>query len=174
MSLGKRPTSKAPGRPQSPGALAARMRAAGLRLTAQRKLIADALESARDHVDAESVFRIARARDAGAHRATVYRTLGALKRLGLIDELDLMHVTGERHFYEVRPEELHIHLVCTSCGRVEEPGGPFWRELKRRVARETGFRPEVVRIEMGGLCARCTGRSRGSGRPRATRRKTTK
>ena len=174
MNPGRRSAPKPFGTPPSPGALAARMRAAGLRLTAQRRLIADVLEGARNHVDAESVFRIARARDAGAHRATVYRTLRALKRLGLIDELDLMHVTGERHFYEVRPDELHIHLVCTSCGGVEEPGGPFWRDLKRRVAREAGFRPEVVRIEMGGLCARCAGRSRAEGRRGAARRKTTR
>ncbi len=135
--------------------LADRMKAKGLRLTGQRKVLADLLDQAQDHLDAESVFRLAKDRDPSIHRATVYRTLNTLKKLGLVDELDLMHVTGERHFYEVRPSAFHIHLVCVSCGSVQEPGGPFWEDLKRRVEKETSFRPEVVRLEMGGLCAEC-------------------
>jgi Fur family ferric uptake transcriptional regulator len=151
------------------GTLAERMKARGLRLTWQRRLLAELLEGARKHLDAETVFRLARRRDPAIHRATVYRTLNSLKRLGLVDELDLMHVTGERHFYEVRPSAFHIHLVCTACGGVEEPGGAFWEDLKRRVETETGFAPEVVRLEMGGLCSRCRrrparNRSRGSTR----------
>jgi Fur family ferric uptake transcriptional regulator len=154
-------------RPEEGGTLAERMRAAGLRLTGQRRLLAELLDHARTHLDAETVFRLARRRDPGIHRATVYRTLNSLKRLGLVDELDLMHVTGERHFYEVRPSTFHIHLICTSCGAVEEPGGPFWEDLKRRVERETGFAPDVVRLEMGGLCSRCGDRAarRRSGHP---------
>ncbi len=144
--------------PDGSGSLVERMKTRGLRLTGQRRLLAELLDGAETHLDAETVFRLARRRDPSIHRATVYRTLNRLKRLGLVDELDLMHVTGERHFYEVRPSEFHIHLVCTSCGRVEEPGGAFWEDLRRRVERETGFTPEVVRLEMGGLCSRCRGR----------------
>jgi len=132
-----------------------RMRARGLRLTWQRRLLAHLLDSAAGHLDAEEVFRLARRKDPRIHRATVYRTLSLLKNLGLVDELDLMHVSGDRHYYEVRPSEFHIHLVCMKCGAVQEPGGPFWQELKRRVEEETGFRPEVVRLEMGGRCVNC-------------------
>jgi Fur family ferric uptake transcriptional regulator len=106
-------------------------------------------------MNAEQVYLEARRRDPGIHRATVYRTLNALKKLGLVDELDLMHVTGDRHFYEVRPSSFHIHVVCMKCGSVEELGGPFWEDLKRRVVRETGFKPEAVRLEMGGRCRDC-------------------
>jgi Fur family ferric uptake transcriptional regulator len=135
--------------------LTSRMKAAGLRMTQQRRLLAELLESAREHLDAESVYRLARTRDPRIHRATVYRTLKMLKELGLVDELDLMHVPGDRHFYEVRPSAFHIHLVCMKCGSVEEPGGPFWEDLNRRVQRETGFEPSIVRLEMGGYCTRC-------------------
>ena len=132
-----------------------RMKARGVRLTGQRKLLALLLESAEEHLDAESVYRLAKVRDETIHRATVYRTLNMLKKLGLVDELDLMHVSGERHFYEIRPSTLHIHLVCTSCKRVDEPDEAFWDDLKRRVENENGFRPEVVRVEMAGVCAAC-------------------
>ena len=132
-----------------------RMKARGLRLTGQRKILAELLETADEHLDAESVYRRAKAKDGTVHRATVYRTLNKLKKLGLVDELDLMHVSGERHYYEIRPSKLHIHLVCTACKRVDEPDEAFWDDLKRRVENENGFRPEVVRIEMAGLCAAC-------------------
>jgi Fur family ferric uptake transcriptional regulator len=132
-----------------------RMKAKGVRLTGQRKILAKLLETAEEHLDAESVYRLAKAKDETIHRATVYRTLNKLKKLGLVDELDLMHVSGERHFYEIRPSTLHIHLVCTTCKRVDEPDEAFWDDLKRRVENENGFRPEVVRVEMAGVCAAC-------------------
>ena len=132
-----------------------RMKARGLRLTGQRKILAELLETAEEHLDAESVYQLAKAKDETIHRATVYRTLNKLKKLGLVDELDLMHVSGERHFYEIRPSTLHIHLVCTTCKRVDEPDEAFWDDLKRRVENENGFRPEVVRVEMAGVCAAC-------------------
>ena len=47
-----------------------------------------------------------------------------------------MHVSGERHYYEVRPKAFHIHLVCTSCRGVEEPGGRFWETRSAASARE--------------------------------------
>jgi len=143
--------------------LVKRMQAVGLRMTYQRRILADLLEGADAHLDAESVYQLARRRDPRIHRATVYRTLNTLKKLGLVDELDLMHVTGDRHFYEVRPSTFHIHLVCTKCGSVQEPGGPFWEELKRRVYRETKFKPEAMRLEMGGVCETCQETSRNPG-----------
>ena len=132
-----------------------RMKAHGIRLTGQRRVLAELLENATEHLDAEQVYQKAKVKDRSIHRATVYRTLNKLKKLGLVDELDLMHVSGERHYYEIRPSTLHIHLVCTSCKRVDEPSESFWDDLKRRVESENGFRPEVVRIEMAGLCAVC-------------------
>ena len=141
------------------------MRARGLRLTSQRRILADLLEQASEHLDADAVLARAQEKDPSIHRATVYRTLHRLKKLGLIDELDLMHVSGERHFYEIRPRAFHIHLVCTVCKGVEEPSGPFWEDLKRKVERETGFQPEIVRLEMGGRCRRCV--RRGEGRAQA-------
>ena len=132
-----------------------RMEARGLRMTWQRRLLAELLEQADEHLDAEKIYQLAHRKDPRIHRATVYRTLNTLKKLGLIDELDLMHYSGERHFYEVRPSSFHIHLICMRCGSVQEPGGPFWEDLKNRVRREAEFEPEVVRLEMGGVCLRC-------------------
>jgi Fur family ferric uptake transcriptional regulator len=132
-----------------------RMRSRGLRTTWQRRVVAESLEEADGHLDAETIFARARRKDARIHRATVYRTLNTLKRHGLVVELDLLRYGGDRHLYEVRPASFHIHLVCRECGRVQEPAGAFWAQLEDRVRAETGFRTEILRLEAGGVCAVC-------------------
>lgn len=138
-----------------------RIRAKGMRLTEQRRIVAHVLDTADDHLDVEGVLRLAQKKDPTIHRATVYRTLNSFKENGLVDELDLMHVSGGRHYYEVRPSNFHIHLVCTACGSVEEPEEPSWERLRRRVENETGFKAEAIRMEIGGTCRDCSGRRKG-------------
>ena len=65
--------------------LTERMRTRGLRMTSQRRVLARLLENAEEHLDADEVYRLARKQDPRIHRATVYRTLNTLKKLGLID-----------------------------------------------------------------------------------------
>jgi Fe2+ or Zn2+ uptake regulation protein len=129
-----------------------------MRMTEARRIVAGVLKRAEDHLDVEEVLRRARKKDPRIHLATVYRTLNALKAAGLVDELDLMHVEGGGHYYEIRPSKFHIHLVCTACGTVEEPEGAFWEGLGRRVESETGFKPKTMRLEMGGTCRACSGK----------------
>jgi Fur family ferric uptake transcriptional regulator len=85
----------------------------------------------------------------------VYRTIGLLKHMGLIDELDLMHVEGEKHYYEVKTNKDHSHMACFRCGAVLEYASSSLEKLKQEMARESGFQIRVVRLEVGGLCKKC-------------------
>jgi Fur family ferric uptake transcriptional regulator len=161
----KKRTKTADGVKQQEPKFVATLRERGLRVTPQRRVVAEVLEEAEDHIDAETLFQRGRRRNPAIHRATVYRALRLFKRLGLVDELDLMHVSGEQHFYEIRPSLFHIHLVCVECGGVEEPGGVFWQQVRKRVEKESGFKPEGARLEMSGRCARCQGRGAKSAGP---------
>jgi Fur family ferric uptake transcriptional regulator len=69
----------------------------GIRLTAQRRALIETIQEATTHLDTESLLKLALNRDPNIDRATVYRTIELLKRLGMIDELDLMHLNGEKH-----------------------------------------------------------------------------
>ena len=66
--------------------------ARGVRLTAQRRALIETIQEATTHLDAASLLKLARERDPKINRATVYRTIELLKKLGMIDELDLMHL----------------------------------------------------------------------------------
>ena len=135
--------------------LVAEFSAKGLRLTTQRRVVLEVIQSSDEHLDAASLLRLARERDAGIDRATVYRTLELLKKLRLVDELDLMHLNGEKHYYEAKREKDHIHLACFQCGKIEEFGSPLFERLKQEIARERGFQLSAVRMEAGGRCSSC-------------------
>ena len=138
----------------------------GVRITAQRRAVLEAMEQAGGHLDAAELLERASKRAEGLDRATVYRTIDLLKRLGLVDELDLMHVEGEKHYYEIRPDKEHAHATCVECGRVEEFASPLLEQIRREVSRGLGFEVEVARLEIGGRCARCrAGATQGASTP---------
>jgi Fur family transcriptional regulator, ferric uptake regulator len=133
------------------------LRAKGVRLTGQRRALIEVIQEAREHLDADSLLRLARRRVPNLDRATVYRTIDLLKRLGLIDELDLMHLEGEKHYYEVKTRRDHIHLACFQCARIEEFRSPTFERLKAEIAEQAGFAIRVTRLEAGGHCRACQG-----------------
>ena len=78
----------------TPGALQNALLSRGIRLTRQRRIILEIIETAKQHLDAAQILRKAAKVDPDINRVTVYRTLALLKRQGLVDELDLLHVKG--------------------------------------------------------------------------------
>ena len=138
-----------------PGRLQAELMSRGLRMTRQRRTILSVVETAKQHLDASQLLRRARRLDPQIDRVTVYRTLGLLKRHGLIDELDLMHMQGEKHFYERRPQRDHIHMACLRCGKITEFESDLFDRLKGQIQRDCRFHIVVTRLEVGGYCAQC-------------------
>src|SRR5262249_7851682 len=105
---------------EMPGRLQAHFAERGIRMTQQRRAILSVMETASKHLDASQIRRKAQKLDPSVDRSTVYRTLRLLKRQGLIDELDLMHINGEGHYYERKLERDHIHMACLRCGKITE------------------------------------------------------
>jgi Fur family transcriptional regulator, ferric uptake regulator len=131
----------------------------GIRITGQRKILIETIQASETHLDAATLLEQARRRDSGINRATVYRTIELLKKLRLVDELDLMHLDGEKHFYEVKTNVDHVHLACFECGRIEEFASPLFERLKAEIARQKTFQIRVVRLEVGGRCSACCARA---------------
>ena len=132
----------------------------GIRLTAQRRALIEAIQESTTHLDAASLLNMARQRDPNINQATVYRTIELLKQLGLIDELDLMHLHGEKHYYEVKTEKEHLHLACFGCGEIVEFATPAFERLKEEIATENRFEIQAIRLEAGGLCSVCAAKKK--------------
>jgi Fur family ferric uptake transcriptional regulator len=131
------------------------LRSRGVRLTRQRRLLLELIDNSGLHLDAESLCQMAKERDPKLNRVTVYRTLKLLKEGGLIDELDLAHLQGEKHYYETRLKQEHAHIICLRCGRVEEFFGEPLQSLRSQVSSQLGFEIVFARTEVGGYCSHC-------------------
>ncbi len=127
----------------------------GIRLTRQRQLLLDLIEKSGEHLDAETLYKLANAQDPKLNRVTVYRTIKMLKEGGMVDELDLMHFGGDQHYYETRNKQEHAHIICLRCGRVEEFYGDPLTRLRRQVESTFGFQILIARTEIGGYCSHC-------------------
>ena len=88
--------------------LASLVKQNGIRLTRQRRVILSILESAQTHLNAKQLLEEARKVDPGIDQVTIYRNLALLKRLGIVDELDLLHLQGDQHYYEARQGQVRL------------------------------------------------------------------
>lgn len=140
---------------EKPGRLQAELESRGIRLTRQRRVLLQVMEGAQRHLDAATILRRAQRLDPRVHRVTVYRTLDLLKRHGLIDELDLLHLRGDKHYYESHGPRDHIHIACLRCGKVREFESHLFERLKRQIERDCGIKIQVTRTEIGGYCDAC-------------------
>ncbi len=140
---------------EPPGRLQQQLASRGIRLTRQRRVLLQVMETARRHLDAGDILRRAQKIDPRVTRVTVYRTIDLLKRHGLIDELDLLHLRGDRHFYESHGPRDHIHIACLRCGKVREFESELYEQLMKQIERDCGVHITVTRTEVGGYCANC-------------------
>ena len=115
------------------GSLAEELRARGLRLTAQRQLVLEAVY-ALGHATPSRCTRRWRKTAAGVNITTVYRTLELLEELGLVTHTHLSH--GSPTYHAVG-EDQHVHLVCRACGAVGEVASDLLHTAGRPAARRS-------------------------------------
>jgi len=140
---------------ERPGRLQAALQERGVRLTRQRRILLEVMDNAERHLDADAILERAQKFDSRVHRVTVYRTLDLLKRNGLIDELDLLHLRGGQHFYESHGPRDHIHVACLKCGKVREFESHLYEKLKKQIERDCDIEITMARTEVGGYCEKC-------------------
>lgn len=133
------------------GSIITRCEAQGLRLTDQRRTIANVLEEALDHPDVEELHRRAAARDARISLATVYRTVKLFEESGILDKLEF----GDgRARYEDAERDHHDHLIDLTTGEVIEFCDPDIEALQERIAEKLGFTLKGHRLELYGVPSR--------------------
>ena len=138
-----------------------RLREKGYRLTSQRLMILEAIESSHDHISAEEIYAGVSARYPNVNISTVYRTLDLLKKLGMVYEIDL----GEgRIRYHAEESGHHHHLVCQDCGSVIDIDESALSSLRDVLLRDYGFRADLRHVGVFGLCEKCRNKTRGGGR----------
>ncbi len=130
-----------------------RLRDQGERLTGPRRAVLSALASPAGHFTVEQVAeRVARI-DPSVHLASVYRSLEAFDRLGVVQHVHLGH--GSTAYHLVDDVGAHAHAQCRVCRAVEDVPPDYLDEAARRLADATGFRLDPTHAALSGVCAGC-------------------
>lgn len=120
----------------------------GLKMTGQRRVIAQVLSDATDHPDVEEVFKRASAIDNKISIATVYRTLKLFEEINVLERHDF---GGNKARYEPLPDEHHDHLIDIDSGEVVEFHNEEIEELQKKIAEKLGYKLVDHRLELYGV-----------------------
>ncbi|KZD04207.1 Fur family transcriptional regulator [Oceanibaculum pacificum] len=120
----------------------------GLKMTEQRRVIAQVLSTSTDHPDVELVYQRATAIDPRISIATVYRTVRLFEEASILERHDF----GDgRARYEEAPEEHHDHLIDIETGSVVEFQSEEIEKLQEEMAMKLGYRLVGHRLELYGI-----------------------
>ena len=141
--------------------LAELLHARGSRGTPQRQLVIEQVLAARGHIVPEAVYLEVSRRFPTINRSTVYRTLQLLEEMGMISHA---HVEEGSTRYHRAEEPAHMHLVCHSCGGVQEIVDLTVGESLRQALRERyHFESDLTHLAIAGRCRACQGTTTAAG-----------
>ena len=127
------------------------LRGVALRATSGRMAVLAALEAS-PHATAENVFSLISVDLPGTSPQAVYMVLNDLTRAGLIRRFE---PAGSAALYERRVGDNHHHLVCDSCGTVQDVDCAIGAAPCLTPAGDTGFQVREAEVTFWGLCERC-------------------
>ena len=119
--------------------------AKGMRMTEQRRIIAQIVEQSDDHPDVEELYRRAAARDPKISLSTVYRTMNLFEEAGLVTKHDFK---DGRARFELIPDAHHDHLIDIRSGKVIEFANEEIEAIQEVIAKRLGYRLVDHRLEL--------------------------
>jgi Fur family ferric uptake transcriptional regulator len=120
----------------------------GLRMTEQRRIVAQVLEDSQDHPDVEELYARALKLDPRISIATVYRSVKLFEESGILEKLEF----GDgRARYEDAERDHHDHLIDMNSGEVIEFIDPDIEALQEKIAERLGYRLKGHRLELYGV-----------------------
>jgi Fur family ferric uptake transcriptional regulator len=128
----------------------------GYRLTGPRRTVLDEVVRREVPFTSADLLTALQAQAPTIGRATVFRTLDLLVRLGLVQRIHEDPEGGRCHAYLACDGGHHHHLICQGCGAVADfAENAALESLMREVAQQTAYRIEGHRLELVGRCPAC-------------------
>ena len=134
-------------------AAVATLRDRGARVTAPRRAVIEALAGRADLLTADEVAALLDADD--VHRATVYRTLDMFAEAGVVAHRHGAGGATRYHLAATAQGAEHRHGHCATCGAIVVLPADALDGAVERLREQTGFRLEVDRSTLVGLCREC-------------------
>jgi Fe2+ or Zn2+ uptake regulation protein len=127
------------------------LRATGLRVTRPRVAVLDVLTQG-GHLEVEEITRQVRQRLDSVSTQAVYDVLGALSRAGLARRIE---PAGSPARFEARVGDNHHHVVCRSCGKIEDVDCAVGERPCLDQGVGNGFAVDEAEVTFWGLCPSC-------------------
>jgi len=129
------------------------LKSTGLKATLPRLKILEIFHSGNlRHMTAEDVYRVLLNDHSDIGLATVYRVLTQFEQAGILER---SHFESGKAVYELNECTHHDHLVCTSCGRVEEFFDAEIESRQQLVAKNKGWTLQDHAMSLYGMCGEC-------------------
>ena len=119
----------------------------GLKMTAQRRVIARVIEDAHDHPDVPAIYDRAIKVDPHISVATVYRTVRLFEDVGILTR---HHFADGPSRFETESEQHHDHLIDLASGKVIEFRNREIERLQVAIAKKLGYQLVGHRLELLG------------------------
>ena len=120
----------------------------GVKITHQRRIIADVISNSNDHPDANEVYLRSNKIDPRISLATVYRTIKLFEEHNVLNRIEL---GGKRARYEeLNQDEHHDHLIDIDSGEIIEFVNEEIESLQMKVAKKLGYKLVDHRMELFG------------------------
>ena len=119
----------------------------GVRLTDQRKVIAEVMSASNDHPDVDELHKRINKIDKKISIATVYRTVKLFEESGIVEKHDFK---GGKARYEESPDEHHDHLIDINSGEIIEFVDKEIEILQNKVAKKLGYKLVDHKLELYG------------------------
>jgi Fur family ferric uptake transcriptional regulator len=128
------------------------LKSSGLKATLPRLKILEVFQrSDQRHMTAEDVYKLLLAEDADIGLATVYRVLMQFEQAGLLSR---SHFESGKSVFELNEGKHHDHLLCLTCGRVEEFYDAEIEARQRLVAEQRGFALQEHALSLYAVCTK--------------------
>ncbi|WP_286313454.1 ferric iron uptake transcriptional regulator [Turicimonas muris] len=128
------------------------LKATGPRLKILDLFIKNADSGKKRHMSAEEVYRTLVQEGEGVGLATVYRVLAQFEAAGILVRRTF---DKDNALFELNDNHHHDHLICVSCGKVEEFVDPEIEEKQKEISKKHGFGLVHHSMALYGLCADC-------------------
>jgi Fur family ferric uptake transcriptional regulator len=128
------------------------LKSSGLKATLPRIKILEVFQrSAERHLTAEDVYKALLSDGSDIALATVYRVLMQFEQAGILAR---SHFESGKSVFELNEGTHHDHLLCLTCGRVEEFYDAEIEARQRDVAASRGFALQEHTLSLHGVCQR--------------------
>ena len=120
----------------------------GVKLTDQRKIIAQTMSNSHDHPNVDELYKRVSKIDSKISIATVYRTVKLFEEAGILTKHDFR---GEKARYEELPDSHHDHLIDVQSGEIVEFVDEEIEKLQKIVAEKLGYQLVDHKLELYGI-----------------------